>query len=153
MVRGRWKQMLQLQAGQVVNHSGIRNNCSSAERMTCASPTWMPLQGLPLQPTWLAPIMSDESVPAVCRKWSMLGELGAVVVVGHPYPTPIQSHKVYWMSSSKRPVRLYRYPNWSYVLNPGWSALGKLHKQLLWLLMNITSAYPWRAKQNSVCSV
>lgn len=153
MVRGRWKQMPQLQTGQVVNPSGIRNNCSSSERTTCASLSWTPSQGLPLQQIWLASITSDASVPPVCRKWSMLGEVGAVVAVGHPYPTAIQSHKVYWMSSSKRPVRLYRYPDWCYVLNLGCFALGKLPKQLLQLLMNIISAYLWTATQNSVCSV
>lgn len=81
-MRGRWNQMLQLQTGQVVNPSGIRNDCSTEERMTYASLSITPLQGFPLQQIWLAPTMSDASVPIACRKWNMLEELGAVMVVG-----------------------------------------------------------------------
>lgn len=61
-------------------------DCSSAERTTCASLSQTPSHGVPLPLIWPAPLVSDKSVPAVRRTSSVLGELGGVVVVGHPYP-------------------------------------------------------------------
>lgn len=59
---------------------------------------------LPLQVIWLAPIASNGSAPAACRKRSMPGELGAEAVLGHPCPTPTKRMGVIWWCSVLLPL-------------------------------------------------